>query len=253
MSASYHEGRSAEAGTLSTPPPRAVLIDVGFTLTFWDGARIASHAALEGVVADPRAIERAEATIRGETREVPGAPMRTHDDGGRAYLRGVFRRILEVAETPGDAAAIERAAAAIFREHLRRNVWRRVGAGNREALERLRAAGIALGVVSNSEGTIDAMLTDVGLRPFFAAVVDSAVEGVVKPDAAIFNLALERLGVAAADTIMVGDSPTADVHGAQAAGLRAALLDPFDLYPWIQAPRFKDLPAFTNAVLRSDS
>jgi HAD superfamily hydrolase (TIGR01509 family) len=231
------------------PRPRAILIDVGFTLTFWDGARIAAHAALEGVTADPRALERVEGLIRGESREIEGAARRTHDDGGRAYLRGVFRRILEAADTPGDAAALERAAAAIYREHLKSNVWRRIGAGNREALERLRAAGLRLAVVSNSEGTVEAMLVDVGLRPLFETVVDSAVVGLVKPDAAIFDLTLERLGVAPADAVMVGDSPTADIIGAHAAGLRAALIDPFDLYPWIKSPRFPDLPAFTNALL----
>src|SRR5882672_5635997 len=150
MSASYHE-----APSLSGPRPRAVLVDVGFTLTFWDGTRIAQHAAAAGVPVEPGAIERAEILVRGETR----------------------------------------AAAFIHGEHLRSNVWRRVGAGNRDALDRLRAAGFRLAVVSNSEGTIDAMLSEVGLRPYFETVVDSAVVGSVKPDARIFQIALERLSL----------------------------------------------------------
>jgi HAD superfamily hydrolase (TIGR01509 family) len=246
MSASYHE-----AGALSVPPPRAILIDVGFTLTFPDAAGIAAHAAEAGIAADAAALERAVDLLRAEIREQQGGkPVRTHDDGGVSFLEHVFGRLLALAGTPGEAAVLARAAATINRAHLRRNVWRRVGAGVPHALERMRAAGLKLAVVSNSEGTVEAMLAEQGLRPFFETVVDSAVVGLVKPDAAIFHLALDRLGVAPDAAIMVGDSPTADVFGARAAGLRAALLDPRDLSPWLGgAPRFPDLAAFTAALL----
>jgi putative hydrolase of the HAD superfamily len=244
MGASYHEGRS-----LSDPRPRAVLVDVGFTLTFWDGARIARDAAAEGVVVEAEAVQRAEILIRAETREREGVPLRTHDDGGRRYLDVVFARALRLAGAQGDDGAIARAAAHIHAEHLRSNVWRRVGAGNREALARLRGAGLRLAIVSNSEGTIDAMLTEVGLRPYFETVVDSAVVGSVKPDARIFRIALERLDLAPADVVMVGDLPTADVFGPRALGIRAALVDPHDLHPWVPAPRFKDLGAFAAALV----
>jgi HAD superfamily hydrolase (TIGR01509 family) len=246
MSASYHEARA-----LSGPRPRAVLVDVGFTLTFWDGARIAAHAAAAGLEVEQAAIERAEILIRRETRERQGVPLRTHDDGGRRYLDGVFARALRLAGAAGDDATLARAAAFIHGQHLRSNVWRRVGAGNREALERLRAGGFRLAVVSNSEGTIDAMLGEVGLRPFFETVVDSAIVGSVKPDARIFRIALERLGLEPADVIMVGDLPTADVFGPRALGIRAALIDPHDLHPWIPAPRFPDFAAFATALLET--
>jgi HAD superfamily hydrolase (TIGR01458 family) len=62
------------------------------------------------------------------------------------------------------------------------------------------------------------------LGPFVAALdyatgVESPVVG--KPSAAFFNLALDSLGLAAAEVLMVGDDIEADVGGAQAAGLRA--------------------------------
>jgi HAD superfamily hydrolase (TIGR01509 family) len=244
MSASYHE-----AALLTDPRPRAVLVDVGFTLTFWDGARIAAHAAEAGVVVAADAIERVEAEVRRETREREGAPLRTHDDGGKRYLDGVFARALELAGGAGDAATLARAAAHVHDRHRRSNVWRRVGAGNREALDRLRAAGVRLAVVSNSEGTIDAMLTEVGLRDRFETIVDSAVVGAVKPDARIYQIALERLGLPAGDVVMVGDSPTPDVLGPRAVGIRAALIDPLDLHPWVPGPRFEDLGSFAEALV----
>jgi HAD superfamily hydrolase (TIGR01509 family) len=245
MSASYHEAQD-----LFAPRPAALLIDVGFTLTFWDGGRIAGHAADAGVVVEPAAIERAEGLIRRETRELEGVPLRTHDDGGGRYLERVFSRALRLAGATADDATLARAAAHIHARHLQGNVWRRVGDGNQDALERLRAAGFRLAIVSNSEGTIDAMLTDVGLRAYFETVIDSAVVGAVKPDARIFQIALERLNLAPADVIMIGDLPTADVFGPRALGIRAALVDPHDLHPWLAAPRFPDFAAFAAALLK---
>jgi FMN phosphatase YigB (HAD superfamily) len=49
--------------------------------------------------------------------------------------------------------------------------------------------------------------------------------GAIKPDAAIFETALGRLGVEAAHAIMVGDSDEAD-GGARAIGCGFALVDP---------------------------
>src|SRR5215831_6301269 len=106
MSASYHEARF-----LTDPRPRAVLVDVGFTLTFWDGARIARDAAAAGVPVEPAAIERAEILIRTETREIEGVPLRTHDDGGKRYLDAVFARALRLAGAGCDDATVARAAA----------------------------------------------------------------------------------------------------------------------------------------------
>lgn len=231
--------------------PRAILFDAGFTLTFHDGARLAAYAAKAGVSADAGALERAERALREEFRETQGVVMRTHHDGGFSWHERLYRRLLALAETPGEPAALDRAASVILREHRASNAWRRVGAGVRQALDRLRAAGLKLAVVSNSEGTIEQMLVEVGLRPLLDTVVDSTVVGFTKPDPRIFGVALERLGVAAADALMVGDSPSADVDGARAAGIRAALLDPYDFYPWSQAPRFKDVPAVTDALLAS--
>jgi HAD superfamily hydrolase (TIGR01509 family) len=244
MTASY-----PEAAALFKPMPRAILFDAGFTLTFHDGARIAAYAAKAGVTADAAALERVERALREELRETQGVVMRTHHDGGFSWHERMYRRLLELAETPGAPESLDRAASVILREHRASNAWRRIGLGVRESLERLRAAGLKLAVVSNSEGTIEQMLIEIDLRDLLDAVVDSTVVGVTKPDPRIFQIALDRLGVAAADTLMVGDSPSADTEGASAAGIRAALIDPYDFYPWSRAPRFRDVPALTDALL----
>jgi HAD superfamily hydrolase (TIGR01509 family) len=244
MSASY-----PEAAALFKPTPRALLFDAGFTLTFHDGARLAAYAAKAGVVAEAAALEGAERALRAELRETDGVVMRTHDDGGFSWHEHLYRRLLALAETPGDPASLDRAASVILREHRISNAWRRIGVGVRESLERLRDAGFKLAVVSNSEGTIEQMLVEIGLRDLLSAVVDSSVVGFTKPDPRIFAVALERMGVAPGEALMIGDSPSADVDGAHAAGIRAALIDPYDFYPWSRAPRFTDVAAVTDALL----
>jgi putative hydrolase of the HAD superfamily len=90
-------------------------------------------------------------------------------------------------------------------------------------LEALRSAGKKLAVVTN--GPIEwqsRKLRTLELAEHFDEVIISDAVGVAKPDARIFNLTLERLGVAADEALFVGDHPELDVGGARAAGLRAA-------------------------------
>ena len=58
-------------------------------------------------------------------------------------------------------------------------------------------------------------------------VIDSTVVGVAKPDARIFHIALDTMGVEPGDAWYVGDTPSFDVTGARNAGLRPLLFDPF--------------------------
>lgn len=65
--------------------------------------------------------------------------------------------------------------------------------------------------------------TTLGAR--FAAVVISGEVGAGKPDPAIFQAALDAIGVPSAEAVMVGDSLERDVAGARRAGLRSIWLD----------------------------
>jgi len=109
-------------------------------------------------------------------------------------------------------------------------------------LDALRARGLALGVVSNADGRVEADLVRAGLRGRFATVVDSHVVGVEKPDPAIFHLALAHMDAEPATTLYVGDVFSIDVLGARSAGLAAVLLDPLGDYPGADGcPRIRRL------------
>jgi FMN phosphatase YigB (HAD superfamily) len=75
----------------------------------------------------------------------------------------------------------------------------------------------------------------------FDWVLDSADEGVEKPDPRFFEIALERSGARPETTIHVGDLYYVDVVGARNAGLRGVLLDEADLRPDADCPRVRTL------------
>lgn len=116
-------------------------------------------------------------------------------------------------------------------------LWNHVLDHNVAGLRHLSEAGVAVGVVSNSDGTIEAILAAGGVCQVgpgrgvdVPIVVDSAVVGVSKPDPAVFTPALEHLGVEPARTLYVGDTEHYDVEGARAAGLVPLQVDPLDLH-----------------------
>ena len=92
-------------------------------------------------------------------------------------------------------------------------------------LKGLHRQGIKTAVVSNIAFDIRPAFRELGVAAYVDEFVLSYEVGAIKPDAAIFEAALTRLGVAAADALMVGDSDEAD-GGARAIGCRFALVDP---------------------------
>lgn len=59
------------------------------------------------------------------------------------------------------------------------------------------------------------------LDRFFDVIIDSEMAGVKKPDPYIFELALKKANVAAAQSLMIGDNLEADILGAKSVGLHA--------------------------------
>lgn len=90
----------------------------------------------------------------------------------------------------------------------------------------LRGAGIPLALVTN--GAADTQrdkLRVLGIEQWFDAVVISGEVGIAKPDAGIFSIAVDRLGVEPEGVWHVGDNLVTDVAGARAAGIFAVWLN----------------------------
>lgn len=80
-------------------------------------------------------------------------------------------------------------------------------------------------LVSNTDINGAKYAKKIGILNYFDEVVLSYVVGYAKPNKRIYEIALNRLNIRSKDAWMIGDSVTADVKGAQNAGLNAILLD----------------------------
>lgn len=83
-----------------------------------------------------------------------------------------------------------------------------------------------LGIISNFTyaPVIYAGLRNLGINQFFNAVLVSEEVGWRKPHIKIFEQALKKLGVAAEEAIYIGDSPTEDIIGAKAVGMKTVFV-----------------------------
>lgn len=102
-----------------------------------------------------------------------------------------------------------------------------VAPGAKEAFKRLRAGGVKVAVISNWDTRLPKLLRDCGFdESLIDTVVVSAEQMSDKPDARIFEAALERLGEVGneAACVHVGDSSVNDVEGSARAGFGASLL-----------------------------
>jgi HAD superfamily hydrolase (TIGR01509 family) len=166
-------------------------------------------------------------------------------------IRGwlVFEKVFARAGVVGPAT-IMAALADLQGYHMAHNLWEHVPADVIPALQRLRASGRKLVVVSNANGRMRAALDRVGIGPHVDLVIDSFEEGVEKPDPRIFERALARAGARAESTLHVGDLFHTDVVGARAAGLRAVLLDIGDLYGDHDCERVRSLAELADLLER---
>lgn len=92
-------------------------------------------------------------------------------------------------------------------------------------LKALEKKGYILGIISNWDSRLHRICIGLGLTRYVDFVLASAVEGVGKPQRAIFKRALTLAGVSAGEALHVGDSQKDDLRGARGAGLHALLLD----------------------------
>lgn len=116
-----------------------------------------------------------------------------------------------------------------------------------DVLRSLANAGVRVGLVSNSHRCLASFESHFALDGLIAAAVSSSEHGMMKPHPSIFRAALDRMRVAPAEALMVGDSIRHDVEGALRAGMRAALLHRSDQ----PHPKQPDLAANGVPVIRS--
>ena len=198
---------------------RAVFFDVDFTLIYpgptFRGEGYQRFCARYGISVDVRTFEEAVA-LAAPILDAPDAPTYDAD----LFVR-YTRRIIEGMGGGGDT--LDECAREIYAEwaacqHF--ELYDDVA----PVLRELDAAGVRVGLISNSHRCLASFQSHFELEGLIAGAVSSAEHGLRKPHPAIFRAALDLVKVPAEHAVMVGDSVRQDVEGALAAGMRAILL-----------------------------
>jgi HAD superfamily hydrolase (TIGR01509 family) len=216
----------------------AVIFDVGGTLVHPDWQRLGKIVAAEtGVLFTPEQMHEAfYAMLQAANAELVA-------DANSKRRSGAYWTLLETFRLLG----IDEGACISIRQHLNkahqeRHLWCQADLEASSVLFRLKSEGLRLAVISNTEdGRVNESLALADLASHFEFLIDSYHVGHTKPDAAIFHLALDRLGLDPREAAYVGDSYGCDVIGAQRAGLRPVFLDRFGAYDEVDFVRIRSL------------
>jgi putative hydrolase of the HAD superfamily len=220
-----------------------VFLDAGGVLVYPNWTRISDAFAARGVRVDPATLASAEPYAK---RKLDVArTINATNDAGRGWL--YFNLILERASVPV-TPDVEAALAELYAYHEESNLWEYVPPAVLPALAALRARGLKITIVSNSNGKLRVLFDRLALAGCVDCMLDSHDEGVEKPDPRFFDLALERSGARRETTIHVGDLYHVDVVGARNAGLRGVLLDEAGLYPEVDCPRVRTLTELVERI-----
>ena len=221
------------------PVLRAVVFDVDFTLAKPgpdlgpEGYR--TLGLRYGLDLDP---VRYDLARRAAVRALERHPELDHDEEIWVLFT---ERIMQGMGGRGDTrgAAVEMTAAWSQAEHFE------LYDDALPTLEVLRAQGLKLGLLSNTARHLPSFAAHHGLHA--DALLTSHAHGKEKPHASIFERMLDLLGVGAGEAAMVGDTLEDDIHGAQAIGMRAVLVDRDRRYP--EAPgRLESLAGLPGAL-----
>lgn len=87
-------------------------------------------------------------------------------------------------------------------------------------LRALNERGLKTAVVSDCTHELAEQWPELAVAPYVGATVFSVVEGLKKPEPAIFLLASERLGIRPAEALYVGDGDGNELPGSAAVGMR---------------------------------
>lgn len=229
-----------QAGTVD-----AVVFDIGGVFTYPDYRPVEARLEAMGVDLPPAVVSYRRAHHAG-VRALADADRPTEEH------KPDFWQVYD--EAYGTTLGVGANDLEEFRIAVRES-WSWVHQENVESFHRLAATGMPTAIVSNNDGTAPEQMRDFGVcqvgpgsLPSVAAIVDSTLEGVAKPDPAIFTPALGALGIEPGRVLYVGDTVHADVKGAQAAGMQVIQLDPFDHHDDYDHARCRDLAELLTLV-----
>jgi putative hydrolase of the HAD superfamily len=231
-------------------------LDAGNTIIFLDHGKLSSLLAEHGIEASVASLVEQEGFAK---RAIEDDTLTTvawaHEHAPGA--RGWGRYIGTIAARAGaPVARLPALLEAFWASHCEKNLYHVVPDGLAAAVDELRAHGVPVVVVSNSEGGLATLFDQLGITRHFDLLLDSAKLGVEKPEPGIWQFALRAYPASAPDKVLhLGDTFATDIVGAQRLGFRAALIDPYSHYEGRHAaiPRVTSVAEVARAIVRSAS
>ncbi len=134
-----------------------------------------------------------------------------------------LRPVLQRYHLPHDDGFISEAEVAFFQPEL---LTMRPLPGAPEILTRLRALGLRAGLASNasSDYFVQTCCQRLAFDAFLDPIVSSAAVGWQKPDRRMFDPFLSAWSLPPGQVVMVGDTPAADIVGANRLAMRSILI-----------------------------
>src|SRR4029453_1093954 len=203
------------------PAIRAVVFDAGHTLLEMDYARLTVYLTSRGHHLGEATVTDAERRARMRLDVERSAQATRERTGEGRYVR-------YLAEYLGITDDAERSAIAEWRRgfNVPIGLCHQADSNAAKALQHARGMGLVVGVISNSNGSVQRALVEAGLAAHLQFVIDSSVVGITKPDPRIFELGARAARATPEEIVYIGDSYFVDVVGARRAGLGAVLFDP---------------------------
>ncbi|WP_329386451.1 HAD-IA family hydrolase [Streptomyces sp. NBC_01716] len=192
-------------GTAHHHTPRGLILDFAGVLT-----------------GDPRPVHRTWCESEGLLAEAWRATLNDHPEGRRLYTALEIGQISQAEWNEGTAALL---GTHVNADNLMGRAWAKVPAAQRmAALARAaKDAGYRLALLSNSFGLEPFNpYEQAGIWDLFDVHVISEVVGLAKPDPAIFQLTLDRLGLPGPACVFVDDHPV-NLPPAEALGITTVL------------------------------
>ena len=198
--------------------PRAIFFDVDFTLIHpgptFQGVGYRDFCSRHGLQVDPEAFDRAVA----DASSLLHAPLEIYDP--EIFVRYTSRIIEGMG---GTGPAVQAASRDIYDEwavchHF--DLYEDVP----EVLRAIHAAGVRIGLISNTQRCLTSFQQHFALDGLFAVTVSSSDHGYMKPHPSIFEAALRKVNVSADEALMVGDSLAHDIAGARRIGMHGVLV-----------------------------
>ena len=197
---------------------RAVFFDVDFTLIYpgprFQASGYQDFCARHGITVDAAAFDRAVSDA------ATGLDPRDDIYDPQLYV-DYTKRIIE--GMGGRGPAVESAAREIYDEWAACHHFEMYD-DVPDVLREIHAAGIKIGLISNSHRCLASFQAHFELDGLFDVTLSSVEHGYMKPHRSIFEAALRAVRVAPTAAVMVGDSLTHDVEGARRLGMRGVLV-----------------------------